>query len=120
MIGGNIEAIIQVKTAGKKNAIGEHEVSWSDVFSVLGWLDYSSGQNEVASYNAKLQETTHFFICDFTRWKSATQDAEITSENARMIVDGNIYNILLIDDPMNLHQHIEVYLKYVGGGMGVS
>jgi hypothetical protein len=30
-----------------------------------------------------------------------------------------VYDVLLIDDPMNLHQHIEVYLQFVGGGLGV-
>lgn len=119
MIGGNITATIQMKSSGKRNAIGEFEKTWSDIGSVLGWLDYASGQNEVASYNAKIQETTHFFLCDFKRWKSATQDAGVTSENARMVIDGNIYQILLVDDPMNLHDHIEVYLQYVGGGLAV-
>ena len=119
MIGGNITATIQVKTAGKKNAIGESEKTWSDVGSVIGFLDYASGQNDLATYNAKIQNTTHYFFCDFSRWKSAMQDAEVTSENARMVIDGAIYQILLIDDPMNKHEHLEIYLQYVGGGLGV-
>ena len=119
MIGGNITATIQVKTAGKKNAIGEAEQTWSDVGSVLGWLDYASGQNDLATYNAKIQNTTHYFLCDVTAWNSATQDADVTAENSRMVIDGEIYQVLLIDNPMNLNQHLEVYLKYVGGGLGV-
>ena len=119
MIGGNITSTIQVKTTGKKNAIGEAENMWSAVGSVLGWLDYASGQNDLATYNAKIQNTTHYFLCDFTRWNSATQDAEVTSENARLLINGEVYNILLIDDPMNRHQHLEIYLQYVGGGLGV-
>ena len=59
------------------------------------------------------------FICDYFRWKDATQDAEVTSENSRLILNGEVYNVLLIDDPMNLHQHLEVYLQFVGGGLGV-
>ena len=35
------------------------------------------------------------------------------------VIDGNIYDILLIDDPMRMHKHLEIYLKYVGGGLGV-
>ena len=119
MIGGNITATIQVKTTGKKNAIGEAEKGWSDIGSVLGWLDYASGQNERGTFNAKLQNTSHYFLCDFRAWKTATQDAKVTSENARMVIDGETYQILLIDDPMNMHQHLEVYLQYVGGGLGV-
>lgn len=120
MIEGNITATIQLKTEGKKNVIGEVEKTWSDVSSVLGWLDYASGQNELATYNAKIQNTTHYFLCDFTRWKSAIQDAGVTSENARMVIDGEVYQILLIDDPMGMHEHMEIYLQYVGGGLGVS
>ena len=119
MIGGNITATIQVKSSDGKNAIGEHTESWNPVGEVLGWLDYQSGQNNVQQYNAKIQDTTHLFLCDWFRWKNATQDASVTSENSRLILNGETYNILLIDNPMNLNQHIEVYLQFVGGGLGV-
>ena len=26
-----------------------------------------------------------------------------------------VYEILLIDDPMHMHEHLEIYLKYIGG-----
>lgn len=117
MIGGNITATIQKKSGNAKNVVGEYEEVWSDVGTVLGWLDFASGQNDVQAYNAKLQDTTHYFICDFFRWKEATQDASITSENSRLVVGGKIYNILLIDNPMELNQHMEVFLQYVGGGL---
>ena len=120
MIGGNITATIQVKSAGRKNEIGEVMTSYSDIGSVIGWLDFASGQNDVSEYHAKIQDTTHYFICDFTAWVTATQDVKVTPENTRMVIDGNAYQILLIDDPMNLHQHLEVFLQYVGGGLGVS
>lgn len=44
---------------------------------------------------------------------------DATSENARMIIDGVEYHILMIDDPMGMHQHLEIMLQYVGGGLGV-
>jgi head-tail adaptor len=119
MIGGNITATIRVKSSNGKNAIGEGIESWNDVGTVLGWLDYQAGQNGIQQLNAKIQDTTHFFMCDYFRWKLATQDAEVTSENCKLILNGEIYNVLMIDDPMNLHQHIEVFLQYVGGGLGV-
>ena len=119
MMGGNITATIQVKSSNGKNAIGEASEAWGSVGTVLGWLDYQSGQNDIQQYNAKIQDTTHLFLCDWIRWKNATQDASVTSENSRLIVNGEVYNILLIDDPMNLHRHIEVYLQYIGGGLGV-
>lgn len=119
MIGGNTTATIQIKTIGGTNEIGENIESWNDLGTIFGWLDYQSGQNGVQQYNAKIQETTHFFFCDYTRWMEAIQDAEVTSENSRLILDGRIYNVLLIDDPMNSHQHLEIYLQYIGGGLGV-
>lgn len=118
-IGGNLTATIQVKNDTGKNAIGEATESWNTVGTVLGWLDYSAGQNDVNQYNAKIQDTTHYFLCDFSKWKTATQDASVTSENSRLIVKNEVYNVLLIDDPMELKQHMEIYLKYVGGGLGV-
>ena len=83
MIGGNITATIQVKSSNGKNAIGEYTESWNTVGTVHGWLDYQTGQNGVQQYNAKLQDTTHYFLCDYFRWKTATQDAKVTSENCR-------------------------------------
>jgi len=141
MIGGNTTALVQVKDEGTTNAIGEREHEWCDVVDLKGWLDLSGGQNNYSTFNAKIQESTHMFICGFhsckdlsKKWvwnpfnlvsgviKSTTQDekVDVTSENGRMVIEGNIYDILLIDDPMNMHQHLEIYLKYVGGGQGVS
>ena len=136
-LGGNINAVIQVKDEGKKNKIGEKEHVWLNVVMLKGWLDYSSGQNSINEYSAKIQSTTHVFICDYksfrnvsTKWKynlktgviqSKQDEREIdaTSENARMIIDGIEYHILMIDDPMGMHQHLELMLQYVGGGLGV-
>lgn len=118
-IGGNITATIQIKTVTGRNAIGESVEAWSDVGSVLGWLDYSSGQNDVNQYNAKLQDTTHFFLCDHSRWTKAVQDQQVTAENCRLRIKNETYNVLLIDNPMELDQHLEIYLQYIGGGLGV-
>lgn len=115
MISGNITATVQVKTAGAKNVIGESIESWNDVGTVLGWLDYTAGQNDINQYNAKIQDTTHYFLCDYVRWVK-----EATSENCRLIINGEKYDVLMIDDPMNLHQHLEIFLKYIGGGLGVG
>jgi hypothetical protein len=34
--------------------------------------------------------------------------------NKRMVINGNVYDVLMIDNPMELNQHLEIYLKYVG------
>lgn len=139
MIGGKTLGLFQVKDGGKKNAIGEREHNWVDVASSKGWLDLSGGESKYTTYNAKIQESTHIFLCDYQTFKglsgewvwdtlnfisgeistlTSDKKVDVTSENARMLIDGLIYQIMLIDDPMNLHQHLEIYLKYVGGQDG--
>ena len=69
MIGGNTLALFQVKDGGKKNAIGEREHNWVDVASSKGWLDLSGGESKYTTYNAKIQESTHIFLCDYQTFK---------------------------------------------------
>ena len=139
VIGGNTLALIQVKDKGSKNSIGEREHIWSDVASVKGFLDLQNGNSQNTTFNAKIQESTHIFLCDYKSFKglsgkwvwdtlnfvngsihSATLDGtvDVTSENARMLIEGQMYQIQLIDDPMGMHQHLEIYLKFVGGQNG--
>ena len=109
-IGGNITATIQISTVNK-NAIGEQVKTWEDVQTLRGWLDMSSG-NSRYSYHAKIQESTHFFIGDYV-----PLDSRITSENSRMIIKGKAYDIMYLDNPMELGacSQWEIYLKYTGG-----
>lgn len=133
MIGGNTAAELQVKTSGEKNAIGERTETWETVVELLGWLDLSGGDSKYTTYSAKIQESTHLFMCDFqsfvalsSQWNpfnflngiikaELDENVDVTSENARLLIDGKVYDIMLIDDPMNLHEHLEIYLKFVGG-----
>lgn len=114
MIGGNINATIQI-SATEKNYIGESVKSWIDVQILFGWLDFMSGDARYSNYNAKIQESTHVFICDYVKL-----DSKITSENSRMIVNGYIYDITMIDNPMELNEHLEIFLAYTGGQYGES
>ena len=110
-IGGNITAVIQVSTE-TKNSIGENVLTWSDVQQLKGWLDLSSGSSKYTNFNAKLQESTHVFVSDFI-----PLDERIKSENSRMIIKGQRYDIMLIDNPMEMGtgSQLEFYLKYTGG-----
>ncbi len=110
MIGGNLQAVIQVSTGSTMNVIGESVPSWLDAQTIRGWLDLSSGQAGYNTYNAKIQESTHIFIADYVPLHK-----DITAENARMLINGKVYDILLIDNPMELNQHFEIFLKYTGG-----
>lgn len=118
-VGGNIQGLLQVKKNGAKNTIGERKNTWVDCTSILGWLDLSTGDSKHTTFYAKVQESTHIFLCDFTNLKNLSTDeqenVDVTSDNARMVVNGEVYEILLIDDPMNMHDHLEIYLRFIGG-----
>ncbi|MFA9375590.1 MAG: hypothetical protein ACERKZ_02435 [Lachnotalea sp.] len=117
-IGGNKSAIIQIATT-INNDIGEDTSTWIEVLpSFCGWLDLSSGDSQSINYNAKIQESTHIFVCDYFPLVYNVEgqpDVEITTENSRMIIDSKVYDILIYDNPMELNQHLEIYLKFVGG-----
>ena len=109
MIGGNIQGLIQVSTT-EKNEIGEAVKSWADVQTITGWLDLSSGDSKYIVYSAKVQESTHVLVADYVQL-----DIRITAENSRMVIGGKRYDVMLIDDPMEMHKQLEIYLKYTGG-----
>ena len=109
-MGGNTKAVIQTYTKGKKNAIGERPKSWSDAQVLTGWLDLSGGSSHYTTYSAKVQESTHVFVFDYVPLADG-----IKAENSRMVINGKTYDIMLIDDPMEMHKQLEIFLKYTGG-----
>lgn len=108
-IGGNITGQLQLKTGTAKNEIGEVVPQFTTLHTLTGWLDYSAGESNRTSYDAKIQESTHMFLCDYVQL-----DSRITAENSRMAISGKKYDVLLIDDVMEMNQHLEIYLKYTG------
>jgi hypothetical protein len=108
-IGGNITAIIQTKTT-VKNEIGEGVQTWVDRFSHVGWLDLQSGDSKRSNFNAKIEESSHVFICDFHPGIDALDD-----QDTRLIIKGKMYDVLLIDNPMEMNEQLEIYLRKVGG-----
>lgn len=110
-IGGNTKAIIQV-FASTKNEIGEPVKTWADAQTIKGWLDLQSGDSRYTTFNAKIQESTHIFIADYV-----TLNSKITAESARMVINGKVYDILLIDNPMEMQKgsQLEFYLRFTGG-----
>lgn len=108
-IGGNTAATIQVPTVSK-NAIGEHVETWENVQTIKGWLDLSTGSSQYSTFNAKVQESTHVFIADYV-----PLDSRIKAESSRVVINGKHYDVMLIDNPMELNAQLEVFLKYTGG-----
>lgn len=107
-IGGNTTLTIQKKTGSTKNAISEKVPTWADVKTITGWLDLMSGSSGYSAYNAKIQESTHVFLCDYT-------PLGVSAENARAVIGTKTYDIMLIDNPMEMGEHLEIFLKYTGG-----
>ena len=107
MIGGNVIAVLQKKTSSK-NAFGEKVETWNDVQLLKGFLDFTGGDGSYKSnFKGAVEETTHIFICDYD---SITANAEPTT--SRMVINNKNYNVLLIDNPMGLNEHLEIMLKY--------
>ena len=104
-IGGNIRAIIQIKET-KRNDLGETVTEFKYFKTITGYLDYISGESTFAVYNTKLQDTTHIFICDY---EDLPEENEI-----RFLINDKPYEIKLIDIPMRIKHHMEIYLRYVG------
>ena len=109
-IGGNTTMTIQTRTV-TKNAIGEQVPTWTDAQKIEeGFLDLMSGSSGYTSYNAKIQESTHVFICDYVPLAEGVE-----AEKARAVIGTKTYDIMLIDNPMGLDEHMEIFLKYTGG-----
>lgn len=106
-IGGNLTASVQKKTI-TRNDIGEMVETYTEIAQVLGWLDYASGEKDYETHKAKVEDSSHIFLCDYSRWTVVTDTPD------RMVINGKTFDILLVDNPMELCQHMEVYLRYVG------
>ena len=111
MVGGNAFADVMRTGKGGKNGQG---VATSGepvkIMELSGWLDYQSGQFGHLSYQAKVQDSTHVFVCDYDE-----RYASLDENGLSLAIGPNRYEVLLIDDPMGMHGHIETYLKYTGG-----
>ena len=108
MIGGNITALLQAKKGYTTNAIGETSPSYETILELKGFLDMQS-YNTHRTYLTKIEEATHLFICDFVEIE------DTNSEDKILIVNNKSYEVLYIDNPMELNKHLEIYLKRIGG-----
>lgn len=110
-IGGSIYGALQVKST-VKNAIGEAVAAWEDAFSMRGWLGLQNGDSK-RTHLAKLEESTHVFLTDFHFGVYSLAD-----KDTRMIIKGFMYDVLLIDNPDEMDEQLEIYLRRVGAWNG--
>ena len=112
MIGGNIIGVIQTKIT-TKNDIGESVKTWTDAFLHKGWLDLQNGEKGHRNFLAPIEESTHVFLCDYHSGIYGLADQDV-----RMVIRGMVYDVLLIDNPMEMNEQLEIYLRKVGGWNG--
>lgn len=111
-IGGNIYGAIQTCTT-TKNALSEGVKEWANAYRQKGWLGLQSGDSKYTNHNAKLEESTHVFLCDYHAGIYALAD-----KDTRMIFKGFVYDVLLIDNPDEMNEQLEIYLRKVGAWDG--
>ena len=118
-ISGNVIGSMQANTVAK-NAIGEAEKTWKTVFNHYGWLDLQSCDSKYSTHKAKIEESTHVFLCDYHSGIYALTIPDSKTKavpDVRMIIKGMVYDVLLIDNPMEMGSgsQLEFYLKFTGG-----
>lgn len=101
-VGGNITATF-LKRSVVTNELGEQMESWDEVAIHKGWLDMTAGTSDY-QYARKLENSTHMFVCD--RFD--------LPECGRLRCAGKVFDIVYVDDPMELGCQLEIYLTYVG------
>lgn len=106
-VGGNIGLELQKKVT-TVNEIGERVPSWETTAAFFGFLDKLTGEAHIETFDGKVEDSTHVFICDYVDLD------EIRPENSRAVCKGKVYNVLDIDDPMGLHHSLEITLRFVG------
>lgn len=119
-IGGNIDGIIQTNTT-EMNEIGEAERAWTDAFTLHGRLGLQSGDSKYDKFNAKIEESTHVFLCDYDAKVYALtipDEKTNTVPECRMIIKRMVYDVLLIDNPDEMDEQLEIYLRKVGAWDG--
>ena len=96
MIGGN--TLRNCRSVYRKRIeIGEGVKRWKTVHQLAGFLDLSSGDSKYTTYNAKVQESSHIFMCDWQQVGSS-----VKAGNSRLLVNNEVYDVMLIDDPIGI------------------
>lgn len=112
-IGGNTVCELKVKDSFYVNDIGERVAPEILYYTLTGYLDFSNGDSKYTSFNAKIQESTHVFVCDFVALP-LLNNKKVKATDLKAYINGNVYDVLILDNPMELNKQLEIYLKYTG------
>lgn len=110
-IGGNTKVTVQIKKI-MQDEYQADRTEWKDVFSLKGVLDLLDGGVNLKMMS-RTEEADYLFLCDY--FVPEYNGEKLTAANCRFLIDGEVYEVKLFDDPMRLHEHLEIYLKYLGG-----
>ena len=120
-IGGNTDAELLL-VESKVNEIGEAVEQETPVLTLSGWLDLSGSDSRYTTYNAKTEQSTHIFVADWVQLPENIVPENIVPENivpenCRLRCGGKRYDVLDIDNPMEMGDgsQLEIYLRYTGG-----
>lgn len=117
-IGGNIDLVLMRKDGFKANEIGEKEPYYVDYITLQGFLDMSNTNTSHSTYNAKIQDSTHYFICDYIELPTFVDEKgdkrKATANDLKAYCNGKEFDVLWIDNPMELNYHYEIYLEHLG------
>lgn len=111
MIEGNVKAVIQVKKV-LQNDCQMDNVQWRDIFTKEGVLDLLDTETNLKMMK-RVEDSDHIFLCDY--FIPEHEGEKLTTENSRLLIDGEVYDVKLFDDVMHMHEHLEIYLQYMGG-----
>ena len=97
--------VLKYDKTGKRNSLGQtiHDFRESGTFD--GWIDFLSGE-ESNSQNAITAESTHVIITFDTSLEISILD--------RIRFKDKEYEVTYVDNPMELDDHLEIFLKAVG------
>ena len=105
-IGGNTDLVLKTKVQ-TTNSIGEKIDTWGEYKTIHGYLDFMSETTGRTSFNSKIIESTHVFVCDYEEIDKSIRDLKAFHNNDE-------FDITFIDDPQELHYQLEISLKYIG------
>lgn len=112
-IEGNTQARVQVRTV-EPDAYSLDRAVWKDAFPrpLCGVLDLT-GADVSHKLMKRVEDADYIFLCDY--FDLRVDGGRLSTENSRILIDGEAYEVLLYDDPMQMHEHMEIYLKHIGG-----
>ena len=96
----------------EKDEYQSDQVTWKGICSLHGTLDLLDGGVSLKQMS-RVEDSDYIFLCDY--FVPVYNGEKLTTANSRLLIEGEVYEVKLFDDPMRRHEHLEIYLKYLGG-----